>query len=89
MLDFTKPGSMHLKSNAVNKRGSFILDKQYKITKSKFEWADEYFAVSVSESHVDIVREYIKNQEEHHKKITWQDEYAEFIEKYGFNKYKG
>ena len=60
-----------------------------KITKSKFEWADEYFAVSVSESHVDIVREYIKNQEEHHKKKTWQDEYTEFIEKYGFNKYKG
>ena len=32
-----------------------------KITKSKFEWADEYFALSVSKSHVDIVREYIKN----------------------------
>ncbi len=60
-----------------------------KITKSKFEWADEYFAVSVSESHVDHVRDYIKNQEEHHKKKTWQDEYTEFIEDYGFSKYMG
>ena len=60
-----------------------------KITKTKFEWADEYFAVSVSESHVNKVREYIKNQEEHHKKKAWQEEYTEFIEKYSFNKYKG
>ena len=36
--------------------------------KNKFEWADEYFAVSISESHVNKVREYIKNQEEHHRK---------------------
>lgn len=67
---------------------SYWINKN-KITKSKFEWAEEYFAVSVSESHVDTVREYIKNQEEHHKKKTWQDEYTEFIEKYGFNKYMG
>jgi len=60
-----------------------------KITEEKFEWADEYFAVSVSESHVNRVREYINNQEEHHKKKTWQEEYAEFIEKYDFNEFKG
>lgn len=55
----------------------------------KFEWQDEYFAVSVSESIVDKVRNYIKNQEEHHSKKTFQQEYDEFIYKYGFEKYKG
>jgi len=59
------------------------------IIKTRFEWTDEYFAVSVSESDVNQVREYIKNQEEHHKKKTWQEEYTEFMEKYGFVKMKG
>ena len=55
----------------------------------KFEWQDEYFAVSVSESMIDKVREYIKNQEEHHHKKSFQEEYDEFISKYGFEKIKG
>lgn len=38
------------------------------LIKPKLNWADEYFAVSVSESIVDKVRTYIDNQEEHHKK---------------------
>ena len=50
----------------------------------KFEWQDDYIAVSVSESVVNKVREYIKNQEEHHKKRSFKEEYDEFIEKYGF-----
>jgi len=41
---------------------------EQKILSQKFEWADDYFAASVSESMIDKVREYIKNQEEHHKK---------------------
>jgi REP element-mobilizing transposase RayT len=53
----------------------------------KFEWQDEYFAVSVSESMIDIVRNYIKNQEEHHGKKTFQQEYDEFINKYGFEQF--
>jgi REP element-mobilizing transposase RayT len=54
----------------------------------KLEWQDEYFAVSVSESVLNKVREYIKNQEQHHSKKTFQQEYDEFIEKYGFQKFK-
>ena len=50
----------------------------------KFEWQDEYFAVSVSESLIDKVRDYIKNQEKHHQKKSFTDEYKEFIEKYNF-----
>lgn len=51
-----------------------------------FEWQNDYIGVSVSESVVPKVREYIKNQEAHHKRKTFQEEYEEFIEKYGFDK---
>ena len=46
---------------------------------AKLEWADEYYAASVSESQLQKVRNYIINQEEHHKKVTFQKEYDEFI----------
>ncbi len=45
-----------------------------------FEWQDEYIAVSVSNSVVDVVREYIKNQESHHQIKSFSAEYDEFIE---------
>jgi len=54
---------------------------------NKLEWQDEYFAVSVSESKIDAVRNYIKKQEEHHKKKSFQEEYDEFIQKHGFTKF--
>jgi REP element-mobilizing transposase RayT len=59
------------------------------LTKEKFEWQDEYFAVSVSESILDRVRNYIKKQEEHHGKKSFQEEYDKFISTYGFEKFKG
>ncbi|MCH8233847.1 MAG: IS200/IS605 family transposase [Bacteroidetes bacterium] len=62
---------------------SFWINQQ-KLMKSKFQWQDEYFAVSVSESQVNTVRKYIQIQEEHHKKKTFMQEYEEFIQKYGF-----
>ncbi len=52
---------------------------QYKIIPTKFEWADKYFAVSVSPSLLPVVRKYIMNQEAHHKKMTFQEEYNEFL----------
>lgn len=55
------------------------------LVKSKLEWADEYFAVSVSESVINKVRDYIKNQEEHHRKMTFKEEYDKFASKYGFS----
>lgn len=54
------------------------------LTKEKFSWQDEYFAVSVSESMIDSVRNYIKNQEKHHQKKTFSEEYQEFMDRYKF-----
>ncbi len=66
---------------------SFWINKN-KLTQGKFEWQDEYFAVSVSESMIGKVREYIRSQEEHHLRKTFQEEYDEFIIKYGFERFK-
>ena len=57
-----------------------------KMIKGKFEWQDEYFAVSVSESAKQKVRKYIRNQKEHHRTRTFSEEYDEFMRKYGFAK---
>ncbi|EAZ82831.1 IS200/IS605 family transposase [Algoriphagus machipongonensis] len=66
---------------------SYWINKS-QLTAEKFEWQDEYYAVSVSESVLDRVRKYIKNQEDHHRKKSFQEEYEEFIEKFGFQKFQ-
>lgn len=66
---------------------SYWINKEGLI-KEKFEWQDEYFAVSVSESMIDKVRDYIKGQENHHAHKTWEDEYNEMIEKFGFQSFQ-
>lgn len=55
-----------------------------KILLTKFEWQDEYIAVSVSHSMIDKVREYVHNQEEHHKRKSFMEEYEDFKKKCGF-----
>ena len=62
---------------------SFWINKN-NLTAEKFHWQDEYFAVLVSESVVDRVRDYIKNQEEQHLKKSFSEEYLEFLKKYHF-----
>jgi len=49
-----------------------------------FEWDEAYFAVSVGESQVEQIRNYIQNQENLHQKKTFEQEKAEIIERYGF-----
>ena len=71
----------------VKGESAFWFNKQ-KFIKKKLEWQDEYFAVSVSPSAINRVRNYIKNQEKHHLKKTFQQEYDEFIEKFGFQVFK-
>ena len=53
------------------------------LTPSKFEWSDEYYAVSVGKDKLPVVRNYIANQKEHHRKQTFMEEYQDFKEKYG------
>jgi putative transposase len=61
---------------------SYWINKTGK-TNFKFEWADEYFAASVSEKDLPAVRKYIRNQEEHHRIKSWEEEYNDFLSEYG------
>ena len=58
---------------------------QSKFFKTKFAWQTGYGAFSVSESMINKVRRYIANQKEHHRKISFAEEYRRFSEKYGLS----
>ena len=70
-------------SQLIKGESSFWINKSNLISE-KFAWQDDYFAVSVSESQVETVINYIKNQEKHHLKKSFDDEVTEFLEKYGW-----
>lgn len=46
-----------------------------------FYWQNGYGGFSVNPKEIEVIRQYILNQEEHHKKRTFQDEYRAFLEK--------
>jgi REP element-mobilizing transposase RayT len=48
-----------------------------------FGWQAGYAAFSVSKSHVEQVKRYIRNQEEHHRKISFIEEVVAFLDKHG------
>jgi REP element-mobilizing transposase RayT len=48
-----------------------------------FHWQAGYGAFSISPSHVNLLKQYIANQEEHHRKETFQDEFRRLCRKYG------
>jgi putative transposase len=48
-----------------------------------FAWQGGYAGYSVSQSVVERVKKYIENQKEHHQKVTFKDEYEQFLQEYG------
>ena len=57
-------------SNYINKK---------KLVKGKFSWQEGYGVFSYTHSHIDKVYNYILNQEEHHKKYSFKEEYTKFL----------
>ncbi len=51
-------------------------------SKQRFEWQAGYGAFSVSSSQVDNVRSYIRDQELHHRKQSFKDEFLSFLRKH-------
>lgn len=88
LVSLNKEHSISKIMNLIKGESSYWVNKN-KLTKGKFEWQDEYIAISISESVVGKVREYIDNQEEHHKVRTFDEEYKLFIKRYGFEKLTG
>ncbi len=62
------------------KSSKYIND--HNLTKSKFEWQEGYGVFSYSRSHVDAVYKYIANQEEQHKKQSFNEEYLTFLDRF-------
>lgn len=62
------------------KSSKYINDK--KLILNRFEWQEGYGVFSYSQSHIDKVYKYIANQEAHHKKQTFRDEYLAFLDKF-------
>lgn len=63
-----------------NNSSNFINDNKF--VKGKFAWQDGYGAFSYSHSHIEKVYDYILNQESHHKKKTFKEEYLGFLKKF-------
>ncbi len=72
---------------SIKGESSFWINKN-KLTKARFAWQDEYFVASVSPSAVMNVRDYIRNQEEHHKKAGFAEELERFLSKAGFESFR-
>lgn len=64
------------------KRASSFWIKEKDSNFSNFKWQGGYGAFSVSKLQVDIVKDYIAKQKEHHKKESFDDEYRKFLERY-------
>lgn len=50
--------------------------------KQKFSWQEGYGVFSYGHSQIDVVAKYVMNQEQHHKKKTFRDEYLEFLNRF-------
>ena len=60
---------------------NFINDNQW--VQRAFNWQEGFGAFSYSRSQIDDVIKYIQNQELHHKKKSFKEEYLEFLKKFG------
>jgi len=58
----------------------WINEKRF--VRGKFQWQEGYGAFSYSHSQVDSVVKYIMNQEKHHKKMTFAEEYLELLKRF-------
>jgi putative transposase len=65
-----------IKNNSTN----FINSKKF--VKGKFAWQEGYGVFSYSHSQINDVYSYILNQQEHHKKQTFKEEYLEFLNRF-------
>lgn len=86
-LLFTLPSNMLLQDVAKNLKGeSSRWINENELTNDRFQWQRGYGAFSVSPSLVNVVKEYVANQDMHHQKQSFMYEYYTFLRKYGVNR---
>ena len=64
------------------KRGSTVWLKSKAPALSEFAWQNGYGVFSIGQSQVEDVRAYIAGQEEHHRKISFQEEFRRLLQRY-------
>jgi len=64
------------------KTSSNLWLKEKKLADDKFSWQVGYGAFTYSHSHIDTVCKYVLNQEAHHKKRSFKEEYLKLLEKF-------
>lgn len=64
------------------KRSSTLFINKERLCKGSFAWQEGYGAFSYSKSQLDSVYNYILNQQEHHRKETFKEEYLKFLEEF-------
>ncbi|MCE7070673.1 IS200/IS605 family transposase [Dyadobacter sp. CY327] len=69
--------------NVKAKSSKWINDNR--LLAERFEWQRGFGTFSYSQSHIDSVTKYIQNQEQHHSKATFQNEYIEMLMRYGID----
>jgi len=62
------------------KRGSSIFINDNRLVPGRFSWQDGYGAFTYSRSHIESVYRYIENQEAHHTRKSFREEYISFLE---------
>ena len=70
----------NLMRDVKNNSANFINDQKW--LKGKFSWQEGFGAFSYSHSHIRKVYDYVFNQEEHHKKRTFREEYIGLLNKF-------
>ena len=64
------------------KRGSSLFINNQKLCLGKFAWQEGYGSFTYSKSQINDVYNYILSQEQHHKNVTFKDEYITFLRKF-------
>lgn len=64
------------------KRSSTLFINKEKLCFDKFAWQEGYGGFTYSRSQLDDVYKYILNQEQHHKKISFKEEYIQFLKRF-------
>jgi len=83
LISLGKEQTISKVTQLIKGESSFWINKN-NLIRDKFVWQDDFWAVSVSESHVSATRNYIYDQEKHHRRQSFSEEVAGFMEKYGW-----
>ena len=83
LLSLGKEQSISKVTQLLKGESSFWINRKG-IMDRRFSWQDDYWAVSVSKSHLPEVRKYIRSQEVRHKQVSFQEEIEEFMKEHGW-----